>query len=106
MQMGAEEKLVIRINSVTARRTGLLAFSGKREVVVKATVESVTASANGLRRGDMITIRYRHTPLNGRAGPSAIPILKKGAKVPAWLDKSGDEYSTAARAFSFSEISD
>lgn len=98
MQKGATEVLEIKVHCA---RRGLWISPGEK---VSAIVTKVVRSANGVKVGQMIEIRYRHRPLRGAAGPSPIPLLEKGDVVPAYLSLDGQHFRPAAGGYSFREV--
>lgn len=105
-QQKATESLVIKVRSVKTRETD--APDRKRiDVLVRAGVERVVRSGAGVRAGDVIRISYVHVVhKEPMAGPSQVPILRKGEKYPAYLlrDKRGKDYVPAAGGYSFQEL--
>jgi hypothetical protein len=100
MQNAAGELLQIEVLKVDGEvRRG---ENEESHITMTAKVVCLARSASGLTPGATITIAYS-TVLNrprGWAGPSRIGILEPGAYV-AYLDKSGDIYTPAARVRSF-----
>jgi hypothetical protein len=105
-QQQAPESLIIKVRSVKTRETD----DPRRKTIdveVEAQIERVVRSKTGLRAGDAIHISYVHTeytePL---AGPSEVPILKKGDVCPAYLSggEKGKRYVPAAGGYSFREV--
>ncbi len=76
----------------------------KREMV-RAVVTKVVRTSSGLKVGDVIEIRYRHSPHKKIPGPAPVPRLGKGKTYPAWLRKGkGGIYFPAARGWSFAKF--
>ena len=105
-QQKAPESLVIKILSVKTEETDEPRLA-RVAVTLEARVERVSRSRSGLKPGEVIRIRYEHRrhkePL---AGPSEVPVLKKGRSYPAYL-KRGEmkgEYTPAAGGYSFREV--
>ncbi|MFV0416182.1 MAG: hypothetical protein ACK5NG_07415 [Chthoniobacterales bacterium] len=77
------------------------------KVTVTATVTKILRTASKLEEGQFINIIYN---LEERpkmwAGPGVIPLLKKDAKVPAFLERVGgtSDFTPAAGAMSFSKF--
>ena len=81
---------------------------GRTEVVAEIKVTGVERSKVGLKKGDVVTVKYVHidpAKLPGFAGPRPIPILKNGKIYPAFLNKVEGEasYEPAAYGASFTE---
>lgn len=105
-QEKAPESLVIRVLSVRTEESDEPQLI-RLAVTLEARVERVNRSRSGLKRGDVIRIRYEHRRYREpRAGPSEVPVLEKGRAYPAYLSKSGRgrEYAPAAGGYSFSEV--
>lgn len=69
-----------------------------------AIVHRVYRTTTELAEGEEISIHYEHMEdLVTRAGPAAIPLLKKGEKYPAFLEinPTRDSYDPAASNQSF-----
>lgn len=106
MQKKAPESLVIKVLSVRTEEKKGLSYD-KVSVVLRARVERVNRTGSGLRKGDVIQISYeQRRNRTFITGPSAIPVLKKGETVPAFLRKNGkgETYAPAAGGYSFREI--
>lgn len=71
-------------------------------VTVRARVRSVIRGS-GLKPGDTVTVRYTSTrPTQpGWVGPAPIPVLTKGTRVLAWLNRGKGFLAPAARGQSF-----
>jgi hypothetical protein len=74
-------------------------------VTVRARVLSVIRGS-GLAMGATVTIHYTHSrPVKpGWVGPSPIPILEKGTRVLAWLNRAKGFLAPAARGRSFETL--
>ena len=105
LQQKAGEALKIRVDEVDSKPKGLLDRSSFTETV-KATVLEVIRSQSGVKKGDVITIRYqRQAPRNDISGPSPAAQLKAGKEYPAYLAKREDgTFSIGARGMSFSKV--
>ena len=101
MQAKSPEYLTIAVQSVETQRSED-ANSVHIKVEARAKVRTVQRSKGGVKEGEVITIRYTHSghkePI---AGPSAVPILKKGAVCPAYLEKKGEWFGPAAGGYTF-----
>lgn len=100
MQRRAPEKMTIEVLSVDVSICWLWLCDG-RDVELRARVVAVDESASGLVAGDVVVVRYRHVPLGDRAGPSPVPVPRKGTTTPAWLAYTGDHYVPDAGGYSF-----
>jgi hypothetical protein len=101
MQDDAPEYVTIEPVSV---QTGFAPFRRTRMITVTARVIAVSRSVSGIAVGDTITIRYQHfNPPRGWVGPRPIPILRRGARYPAYLswDATEGTFRPAARGASF-----
>lgn len=105
-QEKAPESLSVRVQSVKTRETD----EPRRKLIdvrIVAQVEQVHRSQTGLKRGDVIHIKYLHSqykePL---AGPSEVPILQEEQIYPAYLLKNEQEetFTPAAGGYSFREV--
>lgn len=115
MQRDAPEALQIAVQQVKTTRTRERRFV-QVAVTVRAEVTEVRRSATHLKVGDVITFQYVHRQHREPvAGPSEIPILKKGECYPAYLKsadtagtgdtgEAGKAYEPAARSYSFREL--
>lgn len=105
MQKKAPEFVNIRVTGV---KKSVKDLKDKIETSVTATavVEKVIRSKRGLKPKQTITIRYVHTEhKEGWAGPSPVPLLKKGERVPAYLTKHVQGfYAPAAGGYSFETV--
>jgi hypothetical protein len=105
MQANAPESLVIKVLSVKTKRADepqLVRVS----VTVEARVERVSRTESGLKRGQVIRIKYEHRQhKEPMAGPSEVPVLKRRQVYPAYL-KKGDAgaYSPAAGGYTFETV--
>jgi len=100
-QLEAPEALEIEIK----RATPVVAMK-TATVEVDAEVTKVTRTATHLKVGSRIHITYLHE-VRERAivGPSPIPLLHTGEKVPAFLRHAkGTTYEPAAKGYSFSAL--
>ena len=105
MQANAPESLVIKVLSVKTKKTDeprLVRVS----VTVEARVEQVNRTQSGLRPGARVRISYDHRRhREPMAGPSEVPVLKRGEVYPAYLQKGeAGDYSPAARGYSFQTV--
>ncbi|HEU4597139.1 MAG TPA: hypothetical protein VFS10_18555 [Pyrinomonadaceae bacterium] len=105
LQAKSPEALVIKVLSVETKETDeprLVRVS----VTVKARVERVNRTNSGLKPGAAIRIRYEHRRHRApMAGPSEVPVLKRGEVYPAYLRKAeAGDYSPAARGYSFQTV--
>ena len=104
-QHDAPEALEVEITAVeqsTAETKEAIITS----VVLAAKVLNVKRTATKLKPGAIITIKYEHreSKMPGWAGPSAVPILVKGDKYPAYLTQTGEKpsvYEPAAGGYTF-----
>jgi len=106
-QRKAGEVLKIRADEVLSKAKGWFDRSSYTETVT-ATVLGVSRSQSGVKKSDVITIRYqRSVPKAGWVGPSPAPKLDKGTEYTAYLakDESGI-FSLSAQGMSFSKIAD
>jgi hypothetical protein len=105
LQAKSPESLVIKVLSVETKETDeprLVRVS----VTVEARVEEVRRTASGLKPGEVIRIRYDHRRhKEPMAGPSEVPVLRKGEVYPAYLKKEeAGDYAPAARGYSFETV--
>jgi hypothetical protein len=107
----APEVVTIRIGAVRPAVTTNRHRDGdtlliQTRVEAEATVEAVERSASGLKPGDAIRIQYVTTRSEPpMAGPSPLPVLKRGETVPAFLlAVSKGLYAPAAKGASFEPL--
>lgn len=103
-QENAPEALVIKVRSVSKQERKEEKWK-QTDFTVEAEVQKVNRTANNLKPGAVIQIRYaqRHyaQPI---AGPSEVPTLKEGQVCPAYLSGEGKVYSPAAGGYSFDTV--
>jgi hypothetical protein len=99
LRVSAPEAVVIEVVAVT-RRPGT---QGATTVTLQAKVLTVERSNTGLKKGDVVSIRYLQIAQNGFVGPRPVPLLEKGAVYPAFLRKEPQSkmYEPAAYGESF-----
>lgn len=105
MQANSPESLVIRVLSVKTKNRDeprLVRVS----VAVEARVEQVNRTQSGLKPGAVIRIKYDHRRhKEPMAGPSQVPVLKKGQILPAYLKKNDTaDYAPAAGGYTFETV--
>ena len=105
MQANAPESLVIKVLSVKTKNSDepqLVRVS----VTVEARVTQVNRTQSGLRAGRLIRIKYDHRRYKEpMAGPSEVPVLKKGQTLPAYLKKNDTaDYAPAAGGYTFETV--
>lgn len=105
MQANSPESLVIKVLSVKTKNKDeprLVRVS----VTVEARVEQVNRTQTGLKPGQVIRIRYDHRRhKEPMAGPSEVPVLKKGQTSPAYLKKTdAPDYAPAAGGYTFETV--
>ena len=105
MQANAPESLVVKVLSVKTKNKNeprLVRVS----VTAEARVEQVNRTQTGLKPGQLIRIRYDHRRhKEPMAGPSEVPVLKKGRTLPAYLKKDdAGHYAPAAGGYTFETV--
>jgi hypothetical protein len=105
MQANSPESLVVKVLSVRTKNKNeprLVRVS----VTVEARVEQVKRTQAGLKPGQVIRIRYDHRRhKEPMAGPSEVPVLKKGQTLPAYLKKDdAGHYAPAAGGYTFEAV--
>lgn len=105
MRQSARYVLVLAVESVERAAPRTDGPFRTTTVVVRARIVSVIRGA-GLKMGDTVTIRYRHRePVKpGWVGPAPIPVLEKGSRVLAWLNRGEGAFAPAARGHSFATL--
>lgn len=90
----ANEALIIEVTNVQTNNDGSTTL-----VRLQANILHVERSRTGLKKGEVVTIEYAHTP--GRIGPRPVPVLEKGV-YPAFLHRgNGSSLNPAAHGLSF-----
>lgn len=103
-QNKAPEALVIKVRTVKIQETTEANWK-QTDVTVEAEVEKVERSATNIAPGTRISIVYTTREYTRPvAGPSQVPILKEGQVCPAYLSKSGPNYTPAAGGYSFETV--
>ena len=105
MQANSPESLVIKVLSVKTKNKNeprLVRVS----VTVEARVEQVNRTQTNLKPGQLIRIKYDHRRhKEPMAGPSEVPVLKKGQTLPAYLKKNdAADYAPAAGGYTFETV--
>ena len=103
MRRGAQLVAILHVDEV---KTFALKSRGKiLKIQVEAKGRVFSVIRGKLRLYSTIAIRYtRATYPRGRVGPAPVPILKKGTRVVAWLNRAGGIWEAAARGRSFATL--
>lgn len=102
-QRRAPEALTVKVLDVD---TSVCWFNAcdARDVTAKVQVVTVERTATGLKPGATLTVKYQRTNMKGRSGPRPVDLLVEGQTVPAFIEKAGAHYTTAARGASFEPL--
>jgi hypothetical protein len=105
MQANSPESLVVKVLSVKTKNKNeprLVRVS----VTVEARVERVNRTQSGLKPGQLIRIKYDHRRhREPMAGPSEVPVLRRGQVCPAYLKKDdAGYYAPAAGGYTFETV--
>ncbi len=106
VQRHAPELLKIKVTAVREKKQSEDQELKIMSVGVQARVLAVQRTATGLKAGARITIRYedRRPKMPGYIGENAVPVLTKGDRCPAYLQRSTQEpavYEPAAGTYTF-----
>ena len=98
LRIEAAEALMIEVSSVKENKGD----KGASDVTVEAKVLAAERTKSGLKKGDVVVIRYVNIDLKAApdfAGPSQTPVLKQGEVYPAFLNRQKDQTTFEPAAY-------